>query len=141
MYCLIPALLFGAAAAEGAAPAAAGGGSTALLWALAAFLVLFANFIAVAETALASASKVRMKVLEEKGDRRAALVLRLLEGFDRTISAILILTNIAHIAAASLVTVAVNSLWGLNAVSVGALVTTLVLFFFAEMLPKSFAKK
>ena len=141
MFCLIPALLIRGAAAEGTVPAAAGGGSTAFLWTLAAFLVLFANFIAVAETALASASKVKLKVLEEKGDRRAALVLRLLEGFDRTISAILILTNISHIAAASLVTVAVNRLWGLNAVSVGALATTLVLFFFAEMLPKSFAKK
>ncbi len=117
------------------------GGRTAGLWLLAAVLVLFANYIAVAETALASASRVKMKVLEEKGDRRAALVLRLLDGFDRTISAILILTNISHIAAASLVTVAVNQLWGLNAVSIGALVTTLVLFFFAEMLPKSFAKK
>ena len=116
------------------------GGRTAGLWLLAAALVVFANYIAVAETALASVSRVKIKVLEEKGNRRAALVLQLLDRFDRTISAILILTNIAHIAAASLVTVAVNQLWGLTAVSVAGLVTTLVLFFFAEMLPKSFAK-
>ncbi len=117
------------------------GGRTAGLWLLAAALVLFANYIAIAETALASVSRVRMKVQEEKGNRQAALVLKLLDSFDRTISAILILTNISHIAAASLVTVAVNRIWGLNAVSVAALATTLVLFFFAEMLPKSFAKK
>ena len=117
------------------------GGRTAGLWLLAALLAVLANYIAVAETALASVSRVKLKVLDEKGNRKAALVLRLLDRFDRTISAILILTNITHIAAASLVTVAVNKIWGLGAVSVAALVTTLVLFFFAEMLPKSFAKK
>ncbi len=140
---MFPALfaLRSACAEEISAHGGAGGSGTAGLWILAGFLVLFANYIAVAETALASASRVKLKVLDEKGDPRAALVLQLLDGFDRTISAILILTNISHITAASLVTVAVEKIWTLNAVSVGALVTTLVLFFFAEMLPKSFAKK
>ncbi len=110
-------------------------------WIVTVFLVLFANFIAVSETALSSCSKVRMKTLADKGDRRAQAVLSALDHFDRTISSILILTNISHIAAASLVTVAVTRIWGLSAVTLSTLVTSLVLFFFAEMLPKSFAKK
>ncbi|MBQ9308921.1 MAG: DUF21 domain-containing protein, partial [Clostridia bacterium] len=110
-------------------------------WVVTAVLILFANFIAVSETALSSCSKVKMKTLADKGDRRAQKVLHALDHFDRTISSILILTNISHIAAASLVTVAVTRKWGLTAVSVATLVTSLVLFFFAEMLPKSFAKK
>ena len=110
-------------------------------WLITLLLILFANFLAVSETALASVSKVRMKTLEEKGKKQAAMVLDALAHFDRTISAILILTNNAHLAAASLVTVAVTRRWGLSAVSIATIVTTLVLFFFAEMLPKSFAKR
>ena len=110
-------------------------------WLVTGFLIVFANYLAVSETSLASASRTRLKTLEEKGSRKAAMVLDALTHFDRTISAILILTNITHIAAASLVTVAVTRRWGLGAVSAATLIMTLVLFFFAEMLPKSFAKK
>ncbi len=110
-------------------------------WVVTVLLILFADFIAVSETAISSCSKVRMKTLAEKGDRRAAKVLDALDHFDMTISSILILTNIAHISCASLVTVAVTRIWGLGMVTVSTFVTSLVLFFFAEMLPKSFAKK
>ncbi len=65
----------------------------------------------------------------------------MLDHFDRAISTLLIGTNIAHLAAASLVTVAVTRRWGLNAVSVSTIITTIVVFFAGEMLPKSVAKK
>ena len=112
-------------------------------WLITGFLIIFANFLAVSETALASCSRVRMKTMEEKGNKKAAMVMEALTHFDRTISAILILTNISHIAASALVTVAVTRIktWGLDAVPAATFVMTLVLFFFAEMLPKSFAKK
>ncbi len=110
-------------------------------WFVTVLLVLFANYIAVSETALSSCSKVRMKTLADRGNRRAKQVLDALEHFDLTISSILILTNIAHITCASLVTVAVTRAWGFGMVTISTFVTSLVLFFFAEMLPKSFAKK
>ncbi|MDO4804913.1 MAG: hemolysin family protein [Lachnospiraceae bacterium] len=110
-------------------------------WLISALLILFADYIAVCETALASASKVKMKTLAEHGNKKAVQVLDALEHFDRTISAILILTNIAHLATASLVTVAVTRRWGLSAVTVSTILTSLVVFFFGEMLPKSIAKK
>lgn len=110
-------------------------------WLISAMLILFADYIAICETALASASKVKMKTLAEHGNKRAVKVLDALDHFDRTISAILILTNIAHLATASLVTVAVTRRWGLSAVTVSTILTSLVVFFFGEMLPKSIAKK
>ena len=110
-------------------------------WIITILLILFADYIAVAETALSSASRVRMKLLADHGNRRAAKVLDALEHFDRTISTILICTNIAHLGAASVVTVAVTRRWGLSAVAVSTFITSIVVFFVGEMLPKSIAKK
>ena len=110
-------------------------------WIITILLILFADYIAVAETALSSVSRVRMKMLAEHGSRRAAKVLDALDRFDRTISTILICTNIAHLGAASVVTVAVTRRWGLSAVAVSTFITSMVVFFVGEMLPKSIAKK
>ncbi len=110
-------------------------------WIITILLILFADYIAVAETALSSVSRVRMKLLADHGNRRAAKVLDALEHFDRTISTILICTNIAHLGAASVVTVAVTRRWGLSAVAVSTFITSIVVFFVGEMLPKSIAKK
>ena len=115
--------------------------SSYLPWIAAGILLLFAAYFALAETAFASASKSKLKASADKGDVRAEKALSILENFDRAISTLLIGTNIVHLAAASLVTVAVTRLWGLSAVSVSTLVTTIVVFFFGEMLPKSVAKK
>ena len=110
-------------------------------WLITVLLILFAAYIAVTETALASVSKVRLKTLVKKGDQRAGMVLDALDHFDRTISTILICTNISHLAAASVVTVAVIRRWGLSAVSISTILTSLAVFFAGEMLPKSIAKK
>ena len=110
-------------------------------WIITILLILFADYIAVAETALSSVSRVRMKLLADHGNRRAAKVLDALEHVDRTISTILICTNIAHLGAASVVTVAVTRRWGLSAVAVSTFITSMVVFFVGEMLPKSIAKK
>jgi|GEM_PF-15388 len=110
-------------------------------WICCILLILFADYIAIAETSLASVSKTRMKTLSEHGNKKAEKVLNALEHFDRTISTVLVCTNIAHLTVSTIVTVQVTRLWGLGAVTASTLITTLVVFFFAEMLPKSIAKK
>ena len=112
-----------------------------LPWMISSLLLLFAFYFAAAETAFASSSHARLKVLAEAGNRRAQDALDVLERFDQAITTILIGTNIAHLSIASLVTVAVTKRWGLNAVSLSTLVTTMIVFFAGEMLPKSVAKK
>ena len=112
-----------------------------LPWIIAIVFLFSAAYFAVAETAFASVSRNKIKTGAERGDPRAKTALWVLDHFDRAISTLLIGTNIAHIAAASLVTVAVTRRWGLNAVTLSTFVTTLVVFFAGEMLPKSVAKK
>ncbi len=110
-------------------------------WLIVILLLLAAMFFAITETAFASVSRVRLKTDAERGDKRAERALFVTDRFDRAITTLLICTNIVHLATASIVTVYVTKRWGFSAVSVSTLVTTLVVFFFGEMLPKSIARK
>ena len=112
-----------------------------LSWILAVVFLFFAAYFAVAETAFASVSRNKIKTAAERGDPRAKNALWILDRFDRAISTLLIGTNIVHIAVASLVTVAVTRRWGLSAVTLSTILTTIAVFFAGEMLPKSIAKK
>ena len=112
-----------------------------LPWIIAALLLVCAAFFAVTETSMASASRSRIKASAERGDFRAKKTLYVLDNFDLAISTLLICTNIVHIAAASIVTLAVTRKWGVSAVSLSTIITTIVVFFAGEMLPKSVAKK
>ena len=112
-----------------------------LPWIIAALLLVCAAFFAVTETSMASASRSRIKASAERGEFRAKKTLYVLDNFDLAISTLLICTNIVHIAAASIVTLAVTRKWGVSAVSISTIITTVVVFFAGEMLPKSVAKK
>lgn len=104
-------------------------------------LLFLAVFFAVAETAFASVSRVKLKTRLDRGDGRAKKALRVLDDFDRAITTILIGTNIVHIVIAAIVTVFVTRTWGVSAVTMSTIVTTVAVFFIGEMLPKSIAKK
>ena len=112
-----------------------------LPWLIAIAFLFGAAYFGVAETAFASASRNKIKTSADRGDPRAEKALYVLDHFDRAVTTILIGTNIMHLAIASLVTVAVTRRWGLSAVSLSTILTTLVVFFAGEMLPKSVAKK
>ena len=106
-------------------------------------ILLFAAsaYLALTETAIASVSRNRIKVRLDKGDVRAKKVMYVLDNFEDAITTLLICTNIAHIAAASVVTVFVTRKWGLNAVTASTFILTVAMFFVGEMLPKSIGKK
>ena len=110
---------------------------------IAAIIILlgFAMYFAIAETAFATVSRIRLKTRLDKGDNRAKGALLVLDNFDKAITTVLIGTNIVHITVAAIVTVLVTRKWGISAVAAGTLVTTAVVFFAGEMLPKSIAKK
>jgi len=118
------------------------GDSTGILSAIILLVLLFfAAYFAVCETAFASASRIRLKTAADRGDPRAKKAIFVTEHFDQAISTLLIGTNIVHLAAAAYVTVLVTRRWGLSAVTLSTIVTTVVIFFAGEMLPKSIAKK
>ena len=104
-------------------------------------LLAGAVYFALAETAFASVSRVRVKAKADHGARRAQRALYILDHFDKAITTVLIGTNILHLTTAAYVTVLVTRRFGVGAVTVGTLLTTLVVFFIGEMLPKSIAKK
>lgn len=112
-----------------------------LPWLIAIALLFCAAFFAVAETAFASSSRSKLKAAADRGEAGAESALYVLDNFDRAITTLLICTNIVHISAAAIVTVAVTKRWGLSAVSLSTVITTIVVFFAGEMLPKSIAKK
>ncbi|MBO6158964.1 MAG: HlyC/CorC family transporter [Firmicutes bacterium] len=116
-------------------------GDSRSYWIITAVLILMAAVFALIETSLSSVSKNRIKVLSERGDSRAKKALFAIENFDKAITTLLICTNIVHIASAALVTQVVTRTWGLGAVSISTIITTIVVFFVGEMLPKSIAKK
>lgn len=107
----------------------------------AAALLFCAMYFAVAETAFASVSRNKIRIRSEKGEKRAVRAMYVLDNFDKAITTVLIGTNIVHIATGALVTGFVTKKWGVPAVAVGTVITTLVVFFAGEMLPKSIAKK
>lgn len=104
-------------------------------------LLLCAAYFAIAETALASVSRIRIKTRLDKGDERARRAMYILDNFDKAITTILIGTNITHLVVASLATLFATRLWGLSAAALCTVVTTVVVFFAGEMLPKSIGKK
>lgn len=104
-------------------------------------LLLMAAYLALAETAFASVSKIRIKSRADKGDKSAERAMKVLDNFDKAITTILIGTNITHLSAASLTTLMATRAWGMSAVAVTTFITTLVVFFAGEMLPKSIGKK
>ena len=108
---------------------------------LAIFLLFGAVYFAVAETAFAACSKARLKAASERSEAGAGQALYILNHFEQAISTMLIGTNLCHLFISALVTLFVTRRWGLSAVTVSTILTTLAVFFAGEMLPKNIAKK
>jgi CBS domain containing-hemolysin-like protein len=101
--------------------------------------LLVAAYAAAAETALVSASKLRMRTAAEGGDRRAAVVARLQADPNASLSTILTLNNVAVIVAST--AAVLYSLEQLSHVSqfVVDLVLSFVVLVACEIAPKSLA--
>ncbi len=103
-------------------------------------LILFSGYFSATETAFSALNKTRVKTVAEKGNRRAKLVLRLHDDYDKLISTILIGNNVVNIATASLGTVLFVRLCGDVGATVSTAVITVLVLIFGEITPKSIAK-
>jgi magnesium and cobalt exporter, CNNM family len=110
------------------------------------FLVLLAlslglsAFFAGAETALVSLTRIDLQGLRERGDRRGAILRNLKSHTSRLLATILIGQNLFITAASSLATaLAVSWVGETYGVPAAIVFSTVVLFIFAEMTPKSIA--
>lgn len=103
--------------------------------------VICSAYFSATETAFSSLNKTRIKTLAEDGHKRAKLVLKLSNDYDRLISTILIGNNIVNILAASLGTLMFVKLLGEDiGATVSTVVVTVVVLIFGEISPKSIAK-
>lgn len=102
--------------------------------------LLLSSYFAASETAYTAVSKVRMRTLADKGKKRAKRVLWITDRFDKTLTTILIGNNIFHAACASLSALLVIQQFSQEYVAYGTLITTIIVYLFAEMIPKSLAK-
>jgi Mg2+/Co2+ transporter CorB len=101
--------------------------------------ILVSAFFSGSETALTAASRASMHRLEKHGNRRAALVNRLLDARERLIGALLLGNNAVNIAASSLATGFLLSWFGEVGVIYATVVMTVLIVVFAEVLPKTAA--
>lgn len=102
--------------------------------------ILGGGYFAGTEISLASVNRIRMMNYADNGSKRAKRVLYVLDHFDQALTTLLIGNNIMHLSCASVATVFAQKMWGSSAVAIMSFVTTFLVFFLSEMIPKSFAK-
>ena len=110
-------------------------------------LLLFSAFFSSAETCLTTVNKMRLKSIADEGNKKAALVLKLISNQTKMLSSILIGNNIVNLSASSLATTfAINLAKKSGFSNATSLITgaatgiiTILVIIFGEILPKSIA--
>lgn len=114
--------------------------SDALQLIVLAILLLLSAFFSSAETSLTTVSKITMRSLADDGNKRAAMVLDVVENHkSKMISAILIGNNIVNLYASSLTTTLATRLFGSKLIGVATGVLTICILIFGEITPKNLA--
>lgn len=103
------------------------------------FCIAMSAFFAASETALTGASRARMHALERNGDRRAALVNRLLARRERLIGTTLLGNTLVNIGSSAFMTSVLVVLVGDQGAVWATAIMTVLLLVFAEVLPKTVA--
>ncbi|MCP5051152.1 MAG: HlyC/CorC family transporter [bacterium] len=104
-------------------------------------LVLFSAFFSSAKTSLLSLNKIRLNLRAKKKEKKAMMLTKILKDPEEFFSTILIGNNFVNIAAAS-ISALLFSRWVANeelSLLASTVVTTIIILFFAEIIPKSYA--
>ncbi len=104
-----------------------------------AFLIALSGFFSGGEIALFSVPDTRAEALAEEGRRGAKALVAVKSNPDRLLITILIGNNVANIGAASVATYAATQAFGSAGVGIATGGMTLLVLFFGEIVPKSFA--
>jgi len=111
-----------------------------LFFALFFFFLLLSAFFAASETALVALGRIELQHMRERKVRGVETIERLKKHPARLLSAALIGQNLANSAASAVATVVAENLFGEKVgVAVAVFASTLLLFSFGEMAPKSLA--
>ncbi len=104
------------------------------------FLLALSAFFSLSETAFTSLNKIRIEN-HAKTNKRARLVMKISENYDRLISTILIGNNLVNIAASSLATVVFVKYYDEMGPLLATIVITIVVLILGEVTPKSLGKQ
>ena len=102
-------------------------------------LLFTSGFFSASETALMSVSKVRMRHLKEEGVRGAGMVEKLISEPKSLLSTILVGNNIVNIAATSISTSLLMSIFGSQGIAWATAIMTILILIFGEVTPKTLA--
>ena len=102
-------------------------------------LLLLSGFFSGSETALAAASRSKLKAQADKGSTGAASALAVTEDSERMIDALLLGNNVVNISAASIATALLTQVFGESGVMLAILGMTALVLVFGEVLPKTYA--
>ncbi len=103
--------------------------------------VFLSAFFSSIETAFSTVSTIRIKYLAERENKRAKNVLKIINNYDKALTAILIGNNIVNIGCSSVSTALCINLFGDAGVAVSTGVITLLVLTFGEIIPKCLAKE
>ncbi|MCL2194002.1 MAG: hemolysin family protein [Treponema sp.] len=109
-------------------------------------------FFSICETGFTSASRTKLKNMAAKArstgtrvakarSRKAGLVLRMLESYDRLLSAVLIGNTLVNTASSAIATMLFIGLFGASGVTIATLTMTVLVLVFAEISPKTLTKE
>ena len=98
-------------------------------------------FFSASEMAYSACRRVRLEPQRANGDKKAAIAVKIREGFDAALSAILVGNNLVNIAASSMGSLAVMAVLSEEYPWISPLVITVAVIIFGETIPKITAKK
>ena len=102
-------------------------------------LLILSGFFSSAETSFISVNKIKLLPLAQEGNRRAQMVIDIIDQPAKMLSAVLIGNNIVNISCSALTTSFTISIWGNKATGIATGVLTLLVLIFGEITPKSTA--
>ena len=103
-------------------------------------LLCLSTFFSSCEMAFSTLNRIKLKSLAAKS-KRARLVLKMLEMYDKLLSTVLIGNNVVNIAASALAAALFIDLFGQKGVSIATLIMTILVLVIGDISPKALAKE
>ena len=123
------------------------------LWILFILCVIGGAYFAATESSFSAVNKIKIKALSDDGNKRAKTTLFILNKFDKALTTLLIGNNVTKIAGAAVFTILATDIviaydyfgqspsfldsFGFSVIC--SVMSTVIIFLFSEMIPKSFA--
>ena len=121
------------------------------LWIIFIFCVVGGAYFAATESSFSAVNKIKIKALADDGNKKALGVMYVLNKFDKALTTLLLGNNITKIAGAAVFTIIATEIFSekigmdqkfLDSFAfsmICSVMSTVIIFLFSEMIPKSFA--